>query len=125
MNASDLVENWLKEQGFKNGRDNDGDLHFKYQGVNLYCENDDDDEQFLRIFMPGIYQIDGDRMKVLEAINTICRNIKAIKAFLVEDHLWLAIEMFIDSTPDIDDFIERCLDILMAGRQHIAQEILK
>lgn len=75
--------------------------------------------------MPGIYQIDGDRMKVLEAINTICRNIKAIKAFLVEDHLWLAIEMFIDSTPDIDDFIERCLDILMAGRQHIAQEILK
>ena len=125
MNASDLVENWRKEQGFKNERDNDGDLHFKYQGANLYCYNDDNDKQFLRIVMPGIYQIDGDRMKVLEAINTICRNIKAIKAFLVEDHLWLAIEMFIDSTPDIDDFIERCLDILMAGRQHIAQEILK
>ena len=125
MNASDLVENWLKEQGFKNERDNDGDLHFKYQGANLYCYNDDNDKQFLRIVMPGIYQIDGDRMKVLEAINTICRNIKAIKAFLVEDHLWLAIEMFIDSTPDIDDFIERCLDILMAGRRHIAQEILK
>ena len=125
MNASDLVENWLKEQGFKNERDNDGDLHFKYQGVNLFCCKDDNDKQFLRIVMPGIYQIDGDRMKVLEAINTICRNIKAIKAFLVEDHLWLAIEMFSDSTPDIDDFIERCLDILMAGRQHIAQEILK
>ena len=125
MNASDLVENWLKEQGFKNERDDDGDLRFKYQGVNLFCCKDDNDKQFLRIIMPGIYQIDGDRMKVLEAINTICRNIKAIKAFLVEDHLWLAIEMFIDSTPDIDDFIERCLDILMAGRQHIAQEILK
>ena len=125
MNASDLVENWLKEQGFKNERDDDGDLRFKYQGVNLFCCKDDNDKQFLRIVMPGIYQIDGDRMKVLEAINTICRNIKAIKAFLVEDHLWLAIEMFIDSTPDIDDFIERCLDILMAGRQHIAQEILK
>ena len=26
MNASDLVENWLKEQGFKNERDDDGDL---------------------------------------------------------------------------------------------------
>ena len=125
MNASDLVENWLKEQGFKNERDDDGDLRFKYQGVNLFCCKDDNDKQFLRIIMPGIYQIDGDRMKVLEAINTICRNIKAVKAFLVEDHLWLAIEMFIDSTPDIDDFIERCLDILMAGRQHIAQEILK
>ena len=74
--------------------------------------------------MPGIYQIDGDRMKVLEAINTICCDLKAIKAFIVQDHLWLAIEMFIDSTPDIDDFIERCLDIRIAGRQRIAQEIL-
>ena len=125
MNASDLVENWLKDQGFRSERDSDGDLRFRYEGVNLFCSKDDNDKQFLRIVMPGIYQIDGDRMKVLEAINTICRNIKAIKAFLVEDHLWLAIEMFIDSTPDIDDFIERCLDILMAGRQHIAQEILK
>lgn len=124
MNASDLVENWLKEQGFKNERDDDGDLRFKYQGVNLFCCKDDNDQQFLRIIMPGIYQIDGDRTKVLEAINTICSDLKAIKAFIVQDHLWLAIEMFIDSTPDIDDFIERCLDILIAGRQRIAQEIL-
>ena len=36
MNASDLVENWLKEQGFNNERDDDGDLRFKYQGVNLF-----------------------------------------------------------------------------------------
>lgn len=124
MNASDLVENWLKEQGFKNERDDDGDLRFKYQGVNLFCCKDDNDQQFLRIIMPGIYQIDGDRTKVLEAINTICCDLKAIKAFIVQDHLWLAIEMFIDSTPDIDDFIERCLNILIAGRQRIAQEIL-
>lgn len=74
--------------------------------------------------MPGIYKVDGDRTRVLEAISTISRDIKAIKAFLVEDHLWLAIEMFIDSTPDIDDFIERCLDIMIAGRQRIAKEIL-
>lgn len=124
MNASDLVENWLKEQGFKNERDDDGDLRFKYQGVNLFCCKDDNDKQFLRIIMPGIYKVDGDRTRVLEAISTISRDIKAIKAFLVEDHLWLAIEMFIDSTPDIDDFIERCLDIMIAGRQRIAKEIL-
>ena len=124
MNASDLVENWLKDQGFRSERDSDGDLRFRYEGVNLFCGKDDNDKQFLRIIMPGIYKVDGDRTRVLEAINTISRDIKAIKAFLVEDHLWLAIEMFIDSTPDIDDFIERCLDILVAGRQRIAKEIL-
>lgn len=125
MNASDLVENWLKSQGFRSERDNDGDLRFRYQGANLFCSNDDGDNQFLRILMPGIYKVEGDRTRVLEAINTISRDIKAIKAFLIEDHLWLSIEMFIDSTPDIDDFIERCLDILVAGRRRIAKEIFE
>ena len=89
----------------------------------MFCCKDND-SSFLRIIMPGIYDVDGDRTKVLEAINTISRDIKAIKAFLVNDSLWLSIEMFIDSTPDIDDFIERCLDIMIAGRQRIAKEIL-
>ena len=124
MNASDLVENWLKDQGFRCERDSDGDLLFCYVGVNLFCCKDDSDKQFLRIIMPNIYKVDGDRTRVLEAINTIARDIKAIKAFLVNDSLWLVIEMFVDSTPDIEDFIERCLDILIAGRQKIAKEIL-
>lgn len=124
MNASDLVENWLKEQGFRSERDEDGDLRFRYEVVGLFCCKDDDDDRFLRIIMPNIYDVDGDREKVLEAINTICRDIKAIKAFLLNDKLWLSLEMFIDTTPDIDDFIERCLDILVTGRRRIAQEIL-
>lgn len=125
MNASDLVENWLKDQGFRCERDSDGDLFFRYEGANLFCRKDDSDKQFLRIIMPNIYKVDGDRTTVLEAINAIARDIKAIKAFLVDDSLCLAIEMFVDSTPDIEDFIERCLDILIAGRQKIAKEILE
>lgn len=125
MNASDLVENWLKDQGFRCERDSDGDLFFRYNGAILFCCKDDSDKQFLRIIMPNIYKVDGDRTTVLEAINTIARDIKAIKAFLVDDSLWLVIEMFVDSTPDIEDFIERCLDILIAGRQKIAKEILE
>lgn len=125
MNASDLVENWLNAQGFRSERDSDGDLLFRYQGINLFCCKDDSDKQFLRIIMPNIYKIDGNRTEVLETINTIARDIKVVKAFLVNDYIWLAIEMFIDSTPAINDFIERCLDILIAGRQKIAKEILR
>ena len=125
MNASDLVENWLNAQGFRSERDSDGDLLFRYQGINLFCCIFDSDKQFLRIIMPNIYKIDGNRTEVLETINTIARDIKVVKAFLVNDYIWLAIEMFIDSTPAINDFIERCLDILIAGRQKIAKEILR
>lgn len=56
MNASDLVENWLREQGFRCERDSDGDLRFRYEGANLFCCKDDDDPRFLRILMPGILQ---------------------------------------------------------------------
>lgn len=125
MNASDLLENWLKDQGYRCRRDEDGDLQFRYEGVNMFCAKDDDDKQFMRIMMPAIYQIENNRMAVLEGINTICRDIKAIKAFLVDDYLWLSLEMFIDSTPDIEDFVEGCLDILIAGRKQIAEEIFK
>lgn len=123
MYACDLVEDWLKSQGFRCERDNDDDVRFRYEGLNMYCCKDKD-EKFLRIIMPNIYDVNGDRLKVLEAISTISRDIKAIKAFLVNDSLWLSIEMFIDSTPDIDDFIGRCLDILVASRRRIAEEIL-
>ena len=124
MNASKLVENWLKDQGFRCKRDEDNDLAFRYEGINMICSDDDDDEQFLRIFIPAIYKVDGDREKVLEAISAICRDIKCVKAFLVEDYLWLTIEQLIDSTPDIEDFIERCLDILIAARRKASEEIL-
>lgn len=123
MRACDLVENWLKEQGFRTERDADNDVRFSYQGVHMFC-CDNSDESYLHIIMPGIYDVDGDRERVLEAINTISRDIKAIKAFLVDNSLWLSIEMFIDSTPDVEDFIKRCLDILIAGRNRIAKEIL-
>lgn len=125
MNASNLLENWLKEQGFRCNRDDNGNLCFRYQGTNLICSTDDEDKQYLQIVMPAIYKVDGNRTKVLEAINTTTREIKALKAYLVDDLLWLDIEMFIGSASHIDDFIERCLDILIAGRQRIANEIFK
>lgn len=125
MNASDLLENWLKEQGFRSNRDDNGTLCFRYQGANLICFKYDEDKQYLQILMPAIYKVDGDRIKVLEAINTTTRDTKVLKAYLVDDILWLDIEMFVDSTSHIDDFIERCLDILIAGRQRIANEIIK
>ena len=125
MNTSDLLEDWLKEQGFRSNRDNDGILTFRYQGANLICFKNDEDKQYLQIIMPAIYKVDGNRVKVLEAINTTTREIKALKAYLVDDFLWLDIEMFVDPTTHIDSFIERCLDILIEGRQRIVKEILK
>ena len=125
MITSELVKEWLSNEGYKYEVDEDGDIRFKYQGKTLFCSADKNDEQFFRVFMPCVYELENNRGKVLEAINTVSRDIKVMKAFLVEDNLWLSIEMFVDSSPEVDDFMERCLSILSAGLERIAHEIFK
>jgi hypothetical protein len=125
MKTIDLVKEYLAQEGYRYEIDNDGDVHFKYQGVNLFFTDSGNDSNFFRIIMPSIYDVDNNRVKVLEAANTVTRDIKVLKAFLVGDHLWLSIEIFIDSTPELADFFPRCLDILYEGRRRVAAEIFK
>lgn len=123
MDINELVKEYLANEGFRYDIDEDGDVHFKYEGTNLFFTADPDDPQFFRIIMPNIYELENNRVKVLEAINTVVRDMKVLKAFLIEDRLWLSVEIFIDSTPEVDDFFQRCVGLLKAGRERIAQEI--
>ena len=123
MRTEELVKQYLSSEAYRYDIDADGDIHFKYEGVNLFFTVDKNDQSFFRLIMPSIYTLEGNRTKVLEAINTVTRDLKVIKAFLVEDHLWLAVEIFIDSTPELEDFFPRCMGLLKAGREKIAAEI--
>lgn len=123
MRTDELVKQFLSNEGYKFDVDSDGDIHFKYEGINLYFTVDNNDQKYFRLIMPNIYQLEDNRTKVLEAINTVARDLKVIKAFLIEDRLWLAVELFIDSTPELEDFFPRCMGLLKAGREKIAEEI--
>ena len=126
MKAMDLVKEYLAEQGFRYEIDGDGDLHFRAEGVNLYCTDSGKDQQYFRIIMPNIYKIENTRMKVLETVNRLSREYKVLKAFVTEsDNLWLSIEMFLDSTPEVGEFMERCIDILLSARKDAAKYILE
>lgn len=123
MRTDELVKQFLSNEGYKFDIDSDGDIHFKYEGINLYFTVDNNDQKYFRLIMPNIYQLEDNRTKVLEAINTVARDLKVIKAYLIEDRLWLAVELFIDSTPELEDFFPRCMGLLKAGREKIAEEI--
>ena len=84
---------------------------------------DKDDPLFLKVVMPTIYEVEGNREKVLEAINTVNARIKVVKAILIGNNVHLFIEMFVDTTPEIDDFFERCCDILIASRRVFMDEL--
>lgn len=116
MNVIDLVKNYLTYEGYQPEVDQDGDIHFRCQGLHLYCTNSGKDQQYLRLLLPNIYQVENNRTKVLEVSNQLSKEYKVLKSFLVDDSLWLAIEIFIDSTPEVGDFMGRCINILTSAR---------
>ena len=122
---TNLITEWLSSEGYKHDVDSDGAVLFRYQGKNMICPADDEDPLFLRILMPGIYEIEGDRTKALEAINSVCFDRKVVKAFAYENTVHLSIEILIDTTPDLDDFFERCCDMLVQAQQVFYHHINK
>lgn len=121
MKTSELFKRYLQSEGFPCTIDEDGDVKFKYEGKTFYLTDSGKDELFFRIIMPNIYDVEEDeRVKVLEACNEVTRDIKVVKAFIVNDSLWLSIEILIDTTPEMGDIVPRLLDILMGSYRRMA-----
>ncbi len=112
MRTIDLVKEYLASEGFKHEQDEYGNIHFSYKGFNLFCVNDEKDSSYLQIMIPNVYDVKENRMKGLEVANQISRDTKILKAILLEDRLWLSIELLLDSTPNISDFFPRCVELL-------------
>ena len=55
MTNVDLMKEFLSSQGFKYEQDEDNDIFFKYQMRNFIFMGSDNDETFLRLVMPGVF----------------------------------------------------------------------
>lgn len=119
------VRSYLKDLGCTYESTSKEVMHFKYQGRNFVFLTDENDPYYFQVVLPNIYEVDGDRRFVLEAIHTIISEKKALKAYIIDDNVWLAIEMFIDTTPDINNILGRCIDILNIGYNKFAIEMSK
>lgn len=121
----EIIKQWLKANGYKFEVESFG-IAFKHQGGNFLIEDNSDDKQYLQIIMPYVHQLEksSEKEKALEVCNEVNRKYKCLKAYLVEeDSIWLSVEMFMDQTPDLDDFMERLLHILHAGRLEILAKL--
>lgn len=120
----DLYKNWLYENGVKYEEKEYG-LAFKYQGGYFIIGNNENDRQYFNIIMPGIFDFadhpEIQRLTVLEAMNKINAQYKVVKCVCDDEDVWLTTEIFIDSTPDIEDFFERLLNILHQSRMEFFQ----
>jgi hypothetical protein len=125
MKTSERVLEFLKQQGFCPEVDpNNGSIVFKYQMRTYLFINNDEDEDFFQLTMPGIMDVTEDnRELILEAINKTNFGMKVIKCCIPHDDVWAFFEILLDSSPEVKDIIPRALAMLQAAQQQFYQNM--
>lgn len=113
---TELILNYLREEGFCPKVDGDI-ITFKYQGMYLIINGHSEDEGFLQIILPNIYDITGEnKTKAFEAVNSVNRKVKVAKVIIFNGSAHVHFESLLDTTPDLSDIIPRALNILQLAR---------
>lgn len=125
MKTTEKVLEFLKQQGFCPEVDSDdGNILFKYQMKNFLFINNDEDELFFQLILPGIFNItEENRELVLDAINKVNVSVKVIKCCIINDEVWIFFENLLDSSPEVSDIIPRALNILQGAQLEFYKHI--
>ena len=90
---------------------------FEYQNLTFLIFWDDDDDQYLKIALPGIFNVDdNNRDDALVAVNEVNKEWKVIKAVVTDDEVWVVAEQLVDKDPNLVDLVPRTIKILTQGR---------
>ena len=119
----EIFQEWLRNNGYRFEVKPFG-IYFKHQGGHFIISDNSGDELYLQIVMPAVYTLNdsSQNQHALEACNELTKSKKCLKAFFAdEDTIWLSTEIFVDHTPELDDFMERLLDILHQGRMELKE----
>lgn len=124
MNLKDLMFQYLKEEGYC-PKETEYGLDFKCEGVNFIFFYDEDDDQYFRLMMPGIFDVTEENLPaVLIAMNTVNSELKVVKAYTpFPDSVWIGFEVLVDSTPVLADFVPRGINMLRAAQRKFYETI--
>ena len=125
MTTPQAVLDFLSEEGFRPSVDNDnGNIHFRYEMRSFIFVNNDDDETFFQLVMPGIFDVTSDNRDIaLEAANKVNRTTKVAKAVVFDEGVALFYEIILDQNPEVGSVLSRGLGILNFARQKFFEGI--
>jgi hypothetical protein len=105
----------LEELGFVLEKAGQYGYFFKYEGLNILYMPDDDDENFLRLAIPNIYDVtEENKPFVLEVVNSTNMAIKYSKTCAFGDDVWVFYEYHLFGDDNLEDILEHCLRLLQA-----------
>ena len=104
------------ELGFKLEQMDDFGYGFSYEGTNFIFMPNSDDEEFLNICVPGIYDLEEESpLTFIELMNKINSTLKYIKAYELGKSIWLFYERELFGNEDLAKVISRMILHLEAG----------
>lgn len=107
---------YLSSEGLR-PQETDFGYVFEYQNLTFFIIWDDNDDQYLKIALPGIFNVDdNNRDDALVAVNEVNKEWKVIKSVVTDDEVWVVAEQFVDKDPKLSDLVPRTINILMGGR---------
>ena len=125
--AKQLVLDYLKVNGIEASRTKVG-VNFQVEGWNFLLWHDADDPLFLRLTLPGIFDVtDENYAQALMACNTLNWNYKVVKASLYEYEeagkrhasVWVCYERMLDAvTANPDEVVGNAVAALIAAAEH-------
>lgn len=116
MNQKEIILDQLKAMGFEPIELGDVGFVFKYEDMNYLYMPDDDDEQFLRIVIPHLFEVtDENRVSVLEAMHETGIMLKYAKVCIMyENSTWAIYEHRLTSTENLPELLEHIIRVLEA-----------
>lgn len=98
---------------------------FDYEGINYLYMYNEDDEDFLNISVPGIYDLEKDNKEKYEELKEkINSSLKYVKAYTLGDSLWLFYERGVLGNEDLEKVI-RCMILHLAAALMFARDSIE
>lgn len=117
MNQKEIILDQLMAMGFEPIELGDVGFVFKYEDMNYLYMPDDDDEQFLRIVIPHLFEVtDENRVEVLDAMHETGLLLKYAKVCIMyENAVWAIYEHRLTSTDNLAELLEHIIRVLEAA----------
>ena len=98
-------------------------IGFKYQMVKYVYM--DGDEEYLKMYIPGIMEVDDDDLgMMLTILNSINNKMKVVKLVVVDNLVWCCYEARVHEGVSLEDMVEHAVEALHVSYQQF-HDLLK
>ena len=116
------LQEYLKKEGYLPELTEFG-LQFKSENLDFLSFKDDQDELFLNLFFPQIFEVtEENRADVYAALNKANADVKVAKgAVRFENAVWAGVEMLLSDNFELGDVVPRSLNMMIYYRDAFYQ----